>query len=125
MPFEAVERRLQSFVYAFRGIGQVLRTEANARIHAAATVAVVLAGLAFGIDRMEWLALTLAITLVWVSEVVNTAFEALCDLVSPEPHPKVALAKDVAAGAVLISAIGAVVIAGLVFGRRLLLLLSA
>ena len=78
----------------------MLRTESNARIHALATIMVVGAGLACGIDRGEWLAVTLAIMAVWSAEGFNTAIEALCDLVSTETRPEIARAKDVAAGAV-------------------------
>ena len=100
----------------------MLRSESNARIHALATILVVGAGLACGIDRGEWLAVTLAIMAVWSAEGFNTAIEALCDLVSTETRPEIARAKDVAAGAVLVAAIGAAVIGVLVFGRRLLAL---
>ncbi len=115
--------RIQSFRYAFRGIIEMLRTEFNARVHAAATIAVVALGLAAGIERLEWLAITVSITLVWCAEGLNTAFEALCDVASPEFHPKVERAKDIAAGAVLITAAGAIVVFLLVFSHRALTLL--
>ena len=114
--------RVASFRNAFRGIGAMLATQHNAWIHAVATLSAVGLGLALGIDRGEWLAVVLAIIAVWTAEALNTAFEALCDVASPEFHPLVARAKDVAAGAVLIAAIGAVVIGALVFGPRLLTL---
>lgn len=97
----------------------MLRSEHNAWIHAAATVGVIGAGLALGIGAGEWLAVVLAIALVWVAEAVNTALEALGDAVSQRPHPLVGQAKDVAAGAVLLAAIAAVVVALLVFVPRL------
>ncbi len=117
-----VGQRIQAFRYAIHGIGEMLRTEFNARVHALAMLVVIVAGFAFDIDRSEWLAVTLAITAVWCAEAFNTAFEALCDVASPEHDPKVQRAKDVAAGAVLITAIGATAIALLVFGPRLLVL---
>ena len=89
--------RVQTFRYAFRGLATLLVTQANARIHALATVAVVGLGLWLGLGRLEWLALVLAIGAVWCLEAVNTAIEALCDLVSPDYHPLVERAKDVAA----------------------------
>ena len=116
------EDRIQAFRYAFRGIGNMLRTESNARIHAVATIVVVALGLAIGIARIEWLAIVLAITAVWCAEAFNTAFEALCDVASPEFHPQVERAKDVAAGAVLITAIGAALVGVLVFAPHLLAL---
>lgn len=107
--------RLRSFVYAGRGVRTLLASQHNAWIHAAATCVVVGAGLLFGVGRFEWLALVVAIVSVWVAECLNTAFELLCDVASPQFHPLVARAKDVAAGAVLLCAVGAVVTAALVF----------
>jgi diacylglycerol kinase (ATP) len=118
-PFR-VSARLRSFRYAFRGIAVVLHSQHNAWIHAAASLLVIAAGLAIGLGRLEWCALVLAIVSVWVAEALNTAFEALCDVASPSLHPMVERAKDVAAGAVLIAAIGAVVIGLLVFVPHLL-----
>lgn len=115
--------RVQSFRYAFRGIGEMLRTEINARIHATAAIIVILVGFALAIDRVEWLAIILSITGVCCAEAFNTAIESLCDVASPDYHPKVERAKDIAAGAVLIAAGGAAIVGLLVFGRRLLALL--
>ena len=120
----SVSARIRSFRFALRGIAATLTTQHNAWIHAAATTAAVVAGLVLGIDRTEWLAVVLAIMAVWTAEGLNTAFEALCNVASPEFHPLVERAKDVAAGAVLIAAIGAAVVGALVFGPRLLALWS-
>ncbi len=98
----------------------MLRTEANARFHALASILVVLSGVALEIGRIEWLIVTLTIAVVWSLEAINTAFEALCDVASPEHHPEVERAKDIAAGAVLIAAIAALVVAVLIFGPRIL-----
>jgi len=106
--------RLRSFLYAGRGLG-TLATQHNAWIHAAATVVTVGLGLALGLERLEWLALVFAMVSVWAAEALNTAFELLCDVASPEFHPLVGRAKDVAAAAVLICALGAVVVAAFVF----------
>lgn len=124
-PDSPVRRRIRSFRYAFRGIGTMLASEPNARIHALATGLVVAAGFGFGIDRSEWLAVALAIGAVWAAEGMNTAFEALCDVASPDHHPRVERAKDVAAGAVLAAALAALAVAALVFGPRILERLSA
>jgi diacylglycerol kinase (ATP) len=93
----------------------MLSTQHNARIHLFASIFVVVAGLFYGVDRYEWGLLILAIASVWSAEALNTAFEFLCDVSSPEFHPIVKNAKDVSAGAVLICAIGAVIIGTLVF----------
>lgn len=106
---------MRSFVYAGRGLATLLASQHNAWLHAAATVVVVGTGLALGLSRFEWLALVFAIVVVWAAEALNTAFEFLCDVASPQFHPLVARAKDVAAGAVLICALGALVTAALVF----------
>jgi len=116
--------RLESFGYAARGIATMLRGEANARIHAVAALVAVGAGLGFGIERGEWLAIVLAIGVVFMAEGFNTAFEALCDVASPGRHPLVERAKDVAAGAVLLAALAALVVALVVFGPRLAALLA-
>ncbi|TFG92322.1 MAG: diacylglycerol kinase family protein [Myxococcales bacterium] len=111
--------RIASFGHAIRGLTELLATQHNARIHAAATLAAcALAGL-LGISAGEWLALVLAIAAVWSAEAMNTAFEALCDLVSPDRRALVQRVKDVAAGAVLVSAAGAATVGLIVFGPRL------
>jgi len=120
-----LRKRFRSLRYALRGIREMLRTEVNARIHLLATVIVIVVGLLLHIDRIEWLAVTLSITAVWVAEAFNTAFESLCDVTSEEFHPMVERAKDVAAGAVLASSIGALVVAVLVFGDRLVALFGS
>jgi diacylglycerol kinase (ATP) len=114
-PQFSVGARIRSFGYAGRGLGTLLASQHNAWLHAAATIVVVGAGLALGLSRFEWLALVFAIVVVWAAEALNTAFEFLCDVASPQFHPLVARAKDVAAGAVLICALGALVTAALVF----------
>jgi len=113
-PF-SVAARARSVVYAWRGIQTVVASQHNAWIHALATCVVVAAGIWLHVSRFEWLALVFAIVSVWAAEALNTAFEFLCDVASPDFHPLVARAKDVAASAVLICAAGAVVIAAFVF----------
>jgi diacylglycerol kinase (ATP) len=113
-PF-TIAARARSFGYAFSGLVYLLLSQHNAWIHAAATVAAVAAGLLLSISRLEWALVLLAITTVWAAEAVNTAFELLADAASPERHPVIGRAKDVAAGAVLLTAIGAAVVGLLVF----------
>lgn len=112
--------RARSFRYAWRGVRAMLASQHNAWIHAAATGAVCVLGLVLDISRTEWCAVILAIVAVWTCEALNTAFEFLCDVAAPEFHPLVEKAKDVAAGAVLIAATGALAVGLLVFGSRLL-----
>ena len=93
----------------------MIRSQHNAWIHAAATVAVAASGFAFEITRGEWPWIILAVMAVWTAEALNTAFEFLADAASPSFHPLVGKAKDVAAGAVLIAAIGSAIIGLMVF----------
>ena len=116
----SLSARRRSFAHAFRGIASLIASQHNAWIHAAATIAVVAAGLLLAVDRFEWICLVLAISAVWAAEAMNTAVELLGDAVTGESHPLVGRAKDVAAGAVLLTAGGAVVVALLVFVPRLL-----
>ena len=118
-----LRERLLSARHAARGIAMLLRDEPNARIHVFATVLVVLAGFWLHISTVEWGLITLAITVVWAAEAMNTALEHLVDLVSPERHALAGKAKDVAAGAVLLAACGSVAIGLLVFVPRLVSLL--
>lgn len=111
----ALSRRAASFGHAFRGIGAALRTELHLRLHAAATVAVVALGLWVGLSRWEWVAVALSIGAVWCTELLNTAVEAVVDLVSPQHHPLAGRAKDVAAGAVLAMALAALAVGLLIF----------
>lgn len=117
-------RRIKSFVYAGRGIGILLSTQVNARIHAVATVLVLFGGIWLHISASDWALIVLAVVAVWVAEGLNTAVEFLVDLVSPEFQPLAGRIKDVAAGAVLIAAIGAVLVGLLVFGPPLLRVLQ-
>lgn len=109
-----------SFRHAFRGVRLLLRTQRNARFHAAASMAAVSAGVILGISRLEWALIALACVLVPGAEAMNTALEKLADRVSPESHPLVRDAKDTAAAAVLISAVGALVLGAIVFIPALL-----
>ena len=110
-----VAGRIRSVGYALRGIGTMLRSQRNAWLHALATVVVVATGLGLGVPAGDWKWLILAIVAVWSAEALNTALEFLADAAKPEYHPLVKQAKDVAAGAVLIAALGAAVIGALVF----------
>jgi diacylglycerol kinase (ATP) len=112
--------RLRSVQCAVKGIRVMVRSQHNAWIHAAATVAVAICGLVVRLSRSEWCWIVLAVVAVWTAEALNTAFEFLTDVASPTFHPTAGKAKDVAAGAVLIAASGSVVIGLLVLGPHLL-----
>jgi diacylglycerol kinase len=110
--------RYRTFFYAARGIGTLLATQWNARIHLACTIVVGGVGFWLGLRAVEWCLLVFAIGLVWVTEALNTSLEFLVDLASPEIHPLAGKAKDVAAGAVLCAAMVAVVIGAIVLGPK-------
>ena len=111
--------RVRSFKYAFNGIRIMIRSQHNAWLHALATALVIGAGLYLRIARFEWNWLILAIMAVWSAEALNTAFEFLADATTPAYHPLIGKAKDVAAGAVLIAALGSAAIGALVLGPHL------
>lgn len=118
-----LRRRAASFGHALRGVVAALRTEVHLQFHAAATVVVLALGWYFRVSPLEWALVALAVAGVWAAELFNTAIETLTNLVSPGYHPLAGRAKDVAAGAVLLAALGALVAGGLVFGPRLWALL--
>ena len=122
-PFE-FSGRIRSFRFAIAGILRMMRCQHNAWIHALATLLVVLGGLFFRLSRFEWCWIVLAISSVWTAEALNTAFEFLADAASPNFHPVVRDAKDVAAGAVLTTAVGAIVVGTMVFAPHLIALFS-
>lgn len=106
---------VESFNYAFEGIIHVLRTQRNMRIHFLAAALVLISALAFGVAKIELIALLLAIAFVLIAEMINTAVEAAVDVASASFDPIAKLAKDIAAGAVLIAAVTAVAVGYLVF----------
>jgi diacylglycerol kinase (ATP) len=110
-------RLIDSFNYAAEGIIHVLRTQRNLRIHFLIAIVVIAAAVALGVQRLELIALLLAIAFVLVAEMVNTAIEGAIDVSTTSFDPNAKLAKDVAAGAVLISAITAIAIGYLVFAH--------
>jgi diacylglycerol kinase (ATP) len=110
---------LWSFDYAIQGIVFTLRTQRNMRLHVIAAATVLLGGLFLRIGGLELVALLFAIALVFVSELVNTAVETTVDLATEGPDPAAKIAKDVAAGAVLVASFNAVAVGFVVFFNRL------
>lgn len=112
-------KRIQSFRYAFKGLTDAIRTQANMRIHLAATAVVLPLAWLLNISGGEWLALILVIGLVLCAEAFNTALEYLTDLVSPHQHPLAGKAKDAAAAAVMLAAFTAAVVGVIIFLPRI------
>lgn len=116
-------RFIAGFGHAFRGLWHALRTQRNMRVHLAAAILVTIAGILLRISAVEFAMLYVAIAGVFIAEMFNTVIEICVDLAQPEYHPLARVAKDVAAGAVLLSAILAVVIGVFVLGPHLWALL--
>ncbi|MBP7006636.1 MAG: diacylglycerol kinase [Patescibacteria group bacterium] len=115
--------RLRSTNHAWRGIGVLFKTTHNVWVHTFCTLLVVYLGFSFNISSLEWVAIVLAIGLVFVSEAFNTAIEVDMDLTSPDYHPYAKDTKDISAGAVLISVLFAVIIGSIVFIPKVVSLL--
>jgi diacylglycerol kinase len=110
------ESRVRSFGHAFQGWWYVLRTQRNAWLHVIIALVVFALSLWLCLDAFQWSVVLLTTAMVFAAEFFNTAIEALVDLSSPQEHPQAKIAKDVAAAAVLITAMGAVIIGILVLG---------
>lgn len=104
---ETLTKFIKSLLTAFDGLVYVIRVERNARIHLLLAIAALTLGVALGVSNAELAAIFFAIIIVFVAEVVNTAIEEILDLIEPEFNGKVKTIKDIAAGAVLVAAIGA------------------
>jgi diacylglycerol kinase len=112
-----MSRFLKSFQFAFKGVAVAFKEQLNLKIHAMATLLVFGLGFYFKITTTEWLVLLLTTSLIIGLELINTAIEYIVDLVSPEQNPLAGKIKDVAAGAVLTVAIGALVIGIVIFSK--------
>lgn len=106
---------ITGFRYAFSGLWYALRTQRNVRVHICIAILAILMGIVLHISAVEFAMIFVAITGVFIAEMFNTVFELCIDLASPDYHPLAKIAKDVAAGAVLLSAILSVVIGLFVF----------
>jgi diacylglycerol kinase (ATP) len=104
-----------SFKYACNGLKVCLKTQANFRTHLLAATVAVATGAALHISVMQWLALMFCISMVLAAELLNTAVEKLCDHITPAHHPQIKIIKDLAAAAVLVTALGSLVTGLLIF----------
>jgi diacylglycerol kinase (ATP) len=111
--------RVRSFLHAFSGWGYALRTQPNAWIHTAFSLAVLIVCAWLRLPPRDFAIIIVTIALVWAAELINTAIEAAIDLASPTHHPLAKAGKDAAAGAVLVTAIGAILIGLLILGPPL------
>lgn len=115
-----LRKRLRSFKFAGNGIRLLITREHNAWIHCFAAVCVIIAGCWLGLSSAEWIAVVFAIAMVLAAEAVNSSIEALADLVSPDYNEAIKRTKDLAAGAVLILAIGAAIVGLIIFVPKII-----
>jgi diacylglycerol kinase (ATP) len=111
---------IKSFGYALRGLGFAFYYQKHMKVHLIITILITILGLLFAISKFEWMALLLSITLVLFAEIINTALEISVDLTTKKTKLRAMLAKDLAAGAVLITSINAILIGCFIFGTRLI-----
>jgi diacylglycerol kinase len=111
----SIKERIKSMVYALEGLRSFFATQHNAWLHLFSAVLAVGLGVFFNLNINEWCLITIAIVMVFVAEMFNTAIEFLSDVVSPNLHPAIKNVKDVSAAAVLIAALGALLIGCFVF----------
>ncbi|HUC86722.1 MAG TPA: diacylglycerol kinase family protein [Candidatus Saccharimonadales bacterium] len=117
---DALNRFFQSLYTAFTGVVFVIRVERNARVHLIIALLVFIASVALGISNVELAAVFFAVILVFTAEIVNTALEKTLDLIEPKSSDQVRIIKDMAAGAVLVSALGAAAIGIAIFSPYLI-----
>lgn len=115
---------VKSFAFAWAGIKSCFKSEPNFRIHLVAALATILLSLLFRISGTEWIAVCFCIALVIPLEMINTAIENLCDVVSKETHPGIKKVKDIAAGAVLVAAVFSLITAAIIFLPKIIIYLK-
>lgn len=120
---QIVKTRIKAFSYALAGVYHVIRTQQSAWVHVITAIIVVAAGFLLGLTLGDWVCVVMAIAIVWMAETFNTAVEYLCDVVSPEHSEAVKRAKDIAAGAVLISVVCAIILGMIAFLPHILALI--
>lgn len=110
-----IKDRIRSFGYAIKGIKTLIKEEHNARIHVLGAIVAIGIGLILRISGYEWMWILLAIAMVFITEMINSAIEAICDEITEEKRPNIKKAKDIAAGSVLVAAVFSLAVAVWVF----------
>lgn len=121
---KGMKRLFNSFKYAYEGIKYAFEYEQNITVHSIAMILAITFGFVFKISITEWLVMFLIIGLVIATELINTSIEATIDLITDKNHPLAKVAKDTAAGAVLVFGITALMVAALIFVPKVLVLLG-
>jgi len=115
-----MKKIINSFKYAFQGIITSFKTEKNMKIHITIMIAVILAGIMLKLSKTEWIICIILFAMVIAAELFNTAIETIVDMITTEKNEKAKIAKDVAAGAVLVLAIGAAIVGLMIFLPKIL-----
>lgn len=115
-----MKKRANSFKTAFTGLYEGLKSQWNFKFHLIAACVVIAFGFYFEVSKLEWCVLLLCCALVISLELINTAIELLCDFIEPNKNEKIRIIKDISAAGVLVSAIIAFVIGGIVFVPKVL-----
>jgi diacylglycerol kinase (ATP) len=118
----SIKSRLKSFRFAFHGLWSLLKNEHNSRIHLLAAILAIVIGIVLKITSLEWCLLTIVISLVFITELLNSSLETIADIVDPELNEQIKKAKDYAAAAVLVSAIMAAIAGGIIFIPKIIAL---
>ena len=114
------KKLINSFKYAFTGIATSFKTEQNMKIHILIMILVIIAGIVLKISSLDWIILVIMFALVISGELFNTVIETVVDMITMEKNEKAKIAKDVAAGAVLVLAIGSVIVGLIIFIPKIL-----
>lgn len=115
---------INAFKHAFRGFGHALKHEMNFKIQFVVAAMVIMLGYYLNINSSEWIFIIGTIVLVLSLELLNSAIEKTCNLISKEYHPAIKIIKDIAAGAVLLAALGASIIGGIIFLPKIIQLIK-
>jgi diacylglycerol kinase len=111
----SIKKRLNSFVFAYRGIRYAISSQHNFIIHISLTIIAIFLGIILQISNLEWISIIIVIGIVMASEIINTSIEELVNFISPEKNTSAGRIKDLAAGAVLISAIASFIVGAIIF----------
>jgi diacylglycerol kinase (ATP) len=117
--YKFTKGRIRACGYAFTGAVTLLKSEPSIQVQALIAIIMTVAGFYFDISRLEWIAQTFAIGLIMSAEGLNTTCEAIADFIHPEYHDRIGHIKDIAAGAVFITAITAIIVGGIIYGPKI------
>ncbi len=118
------KKLINSFKYAFQGIITSFKAERNMKIHILVMVLIIIAGIVFKVSSLDWIILVIMFALVISAELFNTTIETVVDMITTEKNEKAKIAKDISAGAVLVLAIGSVIVGLIIFVPKIMELIN-